>query len=78
MMSLLNHCHGEKRSDEIQLIRNLIRIRLIRLDSDDYFYPQMSDRCYTDYSLIFKLQLTIYCVNMRNISNLFGGMKEKV
>ena len=48
MMSLLNHCHGEKRSDEIQLIRNLIRIRFIRLDSDDYFYPQMSDRCYTD------------------------------
>ena len=49
-----------------------------RLDSDDYFYPQMSDRCYTDYSQIFKLQLTIYCVNMQNISNLFGGMKEKV
>ena len=30
------------------------------------------------YSLIFKLQRTIYCVNMQNISNLFGGMKEKV
>ena len=26
----------------------------------------------------FKLQRTIYCVNMQNISNLFGGMKEKV
>ena len=41
-------------------------------------YPQMSDRCYTDSSLIFKLQRTIYCVNIQNISNLFGGMKEKV
>ena len=23
-----------------------------RLDSDDYFYPQMSDRCYTDYKSV--------------------------
>ena len=30
------------------------------------------------YSLIFKLQRTIYCANRKNISNLFGGMKEKV
>ena len=35
-------------------------------------YPQMSDRCYTDSSLIVKLQRTIYCVNMQNISSLFG------
>ena len=40
-------------------------------------YPQMSDRCYTDSSLIFKLQRTIYCVNMQNISNLFGQNEGK-